>query len=250
MIIKYKSNPEISNNDNIGLVSLTDNIFMLTAKITPKENHINYLKFSVCDETANKEYGFEIDPTLSDTNYSINEEYIISEAFDYKEKQSIAYFGEVFQIKDKKLYKRVTDKDSALEPWIDYYIEGDFTYALKDPKKSNEYKLVAAGKKYVIQKRITNNIKPLCIKLLINNNISHEILYDKNNFYFESPKWIRIIVSEDAKLITIWLKEKEFEKIKTFSYPGGIEKAGIKLSYDNSLELSDISVGFFKTNIE
>lgn len=253
MIVNYKSNPEISNTDNIGLVSLADNIFVFSAKITPAEKHINYIKFTVCDESASKEYGFEIDPSLSATEYTVGEQYISSKPFEYGEKQSIFCFDEVFQIKDKKLYKRVTFKDSALELWSDYYIDNADTYALKDPQKSNDYSLIIRENKCIIQKRIINGVKPLNINALVNDTINCEILYDKNDFYFDTEKWLRIVVSENAKLITVWLKAKkegEFKKIKTFSYPGGIEKAGIKLSYDNSLTLSDISVSFFKTNVE
>lgn len=255
MIVNYKSNPEISNTDNIGLISLADNVFVFTTKITPEANHINYIKFTVCDETASKEYGFEIDPSLNDTPYNVGEHWITTNEFTRKEKQSFSYFNEVFQIKEGKLYKRVSNRDSALEPWIDYYIDDNFTYALKDPQKSNEYGLSKAGKKdtWIVRKRIVDGIKPLSINSIVNENINNEILFDKNSFYFDSEKWLRIIVSENAKLITFWLKsdkDDEFKKIKTFSYPGGIEKAGIKLSYDNSLTLSDISVSFFKTNVE
>ena len=253
MIINYKSNPEISNTDNIGLISLTDNIFVFNAKITPREKYSNYIKFTVCDEFASKEYGFEIDPSLSKTEYTIGDHYISTKPFEYKENQSISCFDEVFQIKNKKLYKRITFKDSALDPWVDYYIDSEGTYALKDPQKSSEYVLIIQGNECVIQKMFIDDIKPLAINTISNNIINCEILYAKNDFYFDTEKWFRIIVSENAKLITFWLKsdkDDEFKKIKTFSYPGGIEKAGIKLSYDNSLTLSDISVSFFKTNIE
>ena len=254
MIINYKSNPKISDTDNIGLVSLADNVFIFTAKITPAENCTNYFKFTVCDESASKEYGFEIDPFLTDTIYEVNDTFISTRPFRYKEGGRIMYFNEVFQIKNDKLYKRISKNDSALENWVDYYIDNGVTYALKASDDSNAYRLQKKhDNMYVIKKNIINNVKPLNIKTLDGKDGINDIVFTENELFFNEEKWLRIIVSENAKLITVWLtdkKENGFKKIKTFSYLGGIEKAGIKLSYDDSLKLSDISASFFKTDIE
>jgi hypothetical protein len=254
MIINYKSNPKISDTDNIGLVSLADNVFIFTAKITPAENCTNYFKFTVCDESASKEYGFEIDPFLTDTIYEVSDTFISTRPFRYKEGGRIMYFNEVFQIKNDKLYKRISKNDSALDNWVDYYIDNGVTYALKASDDSNAYKLQKKhDNMYVIKKNIINNVKPLNIKTLDGKDGINDIVFTENELFFNEEKWLRIIISENTKLITVWLtdkKENGFKKIKTFSYLGGIEKAGIKLSYDDSLKLSDISVSFFKTDIE
>jgi hypothetical protein len=77
------------------------------------------------------------------------------------------------------------------------------------------------------------------------------ILYD-NTECVSDEKLYRIITSEDCKLISLWIKNTEdeiFKKIKTFSYPGGIEKAGIKLSVDDSMELNQLSFSFLQANV-
>lgn len=247
MLKHYKSNPELSNSDDIGLVSLADNNFIFTTKINNLADDILDFKFIVCDETATKNYGFSLSNT-SFKNYSLENNKLISEKFD-KTSVSVYYFDEEFQIKDEKLYKKVTDKDLALENWVDFYVINGITYAYN--KNDKVYELLINNDSYQIAKNI--NIKPFNINILSDENIINEIVYEDDRFYGTNDKWFRIIVSEDAKLISFWYKNKEtdnFLKIKTFSYPGGIEKAGFKLSLSESIVLSDMSFSFFETNVE
>lgn len=247
MLKHYKSNPELSNSNDIGLISLANNNFIFTAKINNLANDILDFKFIVCDESATKNYGFSLSNT-SFKNYNLENDKLISEKFD-KNIASVYYFDEEFQIKDEKLYKKVTDKDSPLEDWADFYIINGITYAYN--KSDKIYELLINKDSYQIAKNI--NIKPFNINILSNDNIIDEIVYENDRFYGTDDKWFRIIVSEDAKLISFWHKNKEtdnFIKIKTFSYPGGIEKAGIKLSLSESIVLSDMSFSFFETNVE
>lgn len=247
MLKHYKSNPELSNSNDIGLISLANNNFIFTTKINNLANDILDFKFIVCDESATKNYGFSLSNT-SFKNYNLENNKLISEKFD-KNIASVYYFDEEFQIKDEKLYKKVTDKDSPLEDWADFYIINGVTYAYN--KSDKVYELLINKDSYQIAKNI--NIKPFNINILSNDNIINEIVYEDDLFYGTNDKWFRIIVSEDAKLISFWHKNKEtdnFIKIKTFSYPGGIEKAGIKLSLSESMVLSDMSFSFFETNVE
>ena len=158
-------------------------------------------------------------------------------------------FPDISDKEIRKLYKKVTDKDSPLEDWADFYIINGITYAYN--KSDKAYTLLINKDSYQIAKNI--NIKPFNINILSNDNIINEIVYENDCFYGTDDKWFRIIVSEDAKLISFWHKNKEtdnFIKIKTFSYSGGIEKAGIKLSLSESIVLSDMSFSFFETNVE
>ena len=96
-----------------------------------------------------------------------------------------------------------------------------------------------------------NDIKPIAMGSIINGVKNETILYD-NTECVSDEKLYRIITSEDCKLISLWIKDTEdeiFKKIKTFSYPGGIEKAGIKLSVDDSMELNQLSFSFLQANI-
>lgn len=244
----FISNPEISNSDNFGLISLADGIFVFTTKINTSVKDILDIEFSVCDENEIKNYGFFIKNTAFN-GYKILNNSFITETFDYIGK-SVFYFDEEFQIKNEKLYKKITNNDSPNDAWADYYILNGNTYASLDPEKNNKFKLIKANNKYQIAKNI-ENIKPLAIGSITNSNIKEEIIYDGDDFYPGNDKIYRIIVSEKAKLISLWVKNKDenFKKIKTFSYPGGIEKAGIKLSYENNIKLSELSFSFFKANV-
>ena len=244
MLINYVSNPKLSNTKDIGLISLSDDIFVFTTKIIFNDENSMDFNFKVCDETASKEYGFYIKNTKF-SDYNLTHKGLESMPFTY-EGGSIFYFNEEFQIKNEKLYKKITEKDSAIENWTDFYISDNITFAHKD----TPFKLVKKGNSYTIIKE-TNNVKPVAIGSIINDTISEEILYNDINF-IRNEKWYRIIVSEKCKLISLWVKNTEneiFKKIKTFSYPGGIEKAGIKLSVDESMELNQLSFSFLKANV-
>lgn len=244
----FISNPKISNSDKFGLISLEDDIFVFTTKIDSSVKDILDIEFSVCNEDETKNYGFFIKNTAFN-NYKVLNNSFITEIFDYVGK-SVYYFGEEFQIKNEKLYKKITNHDSPNDDWDDFYILNGNTYASLNLEKNNKFKLIKTNNRYQIAKNIEVN-KPLAIGSIINSNIKEEIIYDNDDFYPNDDKIYRIIVSEKAKLISLWVKNKDenFKKIKTFSYPGGIEKAGIKLSYENNIKLNEMSFSFFKANI-
>lgn len=247
MLVKYISNPKISNNDNIGLVSLADGIFVFTTKIISNINNKLDFRFIVCDENKNDKYGFFIKNTEFE-KYELKDNIFVTEIFSNNE-EPIFYFNEEFEIKNEKLYKRVTEKDSANKDWIDYYIKNNKTFALENPDNS-DYSLIKEDKNY----RISNNKfnTPLNIGIITNSDIKQIVEYETDDLQINGEKWYRIIISEKAKLISIWSKnntEDKFKKIKTFSYPGGLEKAGIKLCYENNIKLNELSFSFLKADV-
>ena len=247
MLVKYISNPKISNNDSIGLISLADGIFVFTTKIISNINNKLDFQFVVCDENKNDKYGFFIKNTQFE-NYELTNNTFVTEIFSYNE-GPVFYFNEEFEIKNEKLYKRITEKDSANKDWIDYYIKNNKTFALQNPINS-DYSLIKEGKNY----RILNNKfnTPLNIGIITDSTIKQSVEYDTEDLIINEEKWYRIIISEKAKLISIWTKkdnETNFKKIKTFSYPGGLEKAGIKLCYENNIKLNELSISFLKADV-
>ena len=252
MIKKYKSNSELSGS-SIGLISLADTAYIFTTKIKADNPDKLYFKLTVSDETANKNYSFEIDNSLKLTQYDSNIGVLSTKPFYYKKDSFIKYFGETFQIKNNKLYKLLTADDLSSYGWADYYIIDGNTYATKKDNTQEDYHLSISGPRYIIKKKIDKNVKPLCLYSWKNDKYESEIIDYMSEFHISGEKWFRFIVSEDAKLISIWVKNSQddvFKKIKTFSYPGGIEKATIKLEYEDSIELNDLSFSFFKTDVE
>lgn len=244
MLVNYASNPKLSDSKDIGLISLAQDVFVFTTKINFNSDHKLDFNFNVCNETATKEYGFYIKNTEF-IGYTLSPEGLETIPFIHDD-NSIFYFDEEFQIKNEKLYKKVTEKDSALENWTDYYLVDGKTFAHKD----KPFKLIKKGNTYTIIKEI-NNIKPIAMGSIINGVKNESILYDDTECVSDE-KVYRIITSEDCKLISLWIKNSEdeiFKKIKTFSYPGGIEKAGIKLSVDDSMELNQLSFSFLQANV-
>lgn len=253
-MIYYISNPKISDSTtDRGYVSLLDNSFVYTAKITQADKAIMELNFEIGDETADAIYGFKLSTTEIE-GYSAENGSLVSEPFSTTD-VSVFFFEEEFRVINDdgvyKLYKRVTEKDYGGEDWADYFIEGDKVFAYNAGESI--YTLRQTDDIFVIfraaKKEPTISVKSYDGNTLIEN----EVLFDDNNIYYTpEDKWYRFVVSEGGKLITIWRStydDMHFDKLKTFSFPGGLEKAYIKFGVADRMLLSDMSFSFFKTNV-
>lgn len=253
-MIYYITNPELSEGaTDKGYISLSDGSFICTAKITNGDKANTELYFEMGDDSANKKYGFSIS-TVDFDRYTVKDNLLITEPFNTTD-ISVYYFDEEFRIKlvrgIYRLYKKVTNEDSPLESWGHYFVDKGVTFAYNTDDKI--YTLIKEGNTYRISKNIKNAPPPLTIKTFINDEVSSEISFKNNIFYIEDTKWYKFIISEGGKLISIWRSLEDpshFEKIKTLSYPGGLERAYIKLGISESMHLSNMSFSFFKTDVE
>lgn len=257
----YISNPSLSDSSTgMGVVSLK-NDFIFSTKVIQKDKTTFNLKFHIRNEDESKEYIVSLSNTNFDGNYILTDSYITSSARLNPVLGKHSYFYESFVVKSLNgkyyLYKLITDKDSPTTNWLDYFKDDMGIYAYTEDDIG--YALVYKNNNYYIEK--TNKlradgspIKPTLIKSISNGTTtSSEILYDENNvFDSNDDRWYRFIVSQNASLVTLWIKndnEESYKKVKTFSFQGEIEKAGFKLSFDENMELNDLSFSFFKSDI-
>jgi hypothetical protein len=247
----YISNPSISPEGEIGLVSFEkDFIFSSLIEYTNTNNFI----FAITDENIND----IVELSISDTNFddytlSEDEKYLISGQIT--ENTEIECFGEVFEIRDNILYKKITLKDSANEEWLDLFKRNNDVYAAS--KSSKFDLLIEDTKKYIRRKNASNSAglmyKPCKFNMSFNGELIYStILYDAENIFdTNSSKYFRLVVNE-GKNLSLLIKDKDannFKKIKTFSFPKRLTKGGIKLSIDESMNLSQLSFSFLKADI-
>lgn len=259
----YISNPELSgSSSDIGLVSLEEgHDFILSASITQLNKESFNLKFHVLNEDASKEYTISFSNTNFDGNYVLTDPYVTTSSKLNPILGKHTYFYQRFCIKQLsdgsyRLYKKITSEDSPNLNWKDYFKDEEGTFAYSDELG---YSLINKNGSYYIQKvnKLREDglpIKPMLVKSTSGStNLTNEILFDNNNFLDSNDNnFIRIIISPFAEMITFWVKKEVsdvYKKEKTFSFPGGIEKAGFKLSFDGGMSINDLSFSFFKSNI-
>jgi hypothetical protein len=244
----YISNPAISNGTSrIGLVSF-DGEFLLSTLVNKKDD-IDLI-FTVTDKSINDIVTVKVtNKNFIDFKISDDRTYIFSEKFAIT--SNIYFFGEEFAIRNNMLYKKIKSSDSALEQWTDYYYDEGELYGRSN---SSPFGLIIEKDGYIIKR---NLLSGEILTNLFEISLYHgdalqfnEILEDESIFLADSFN-CRFVIN-DGKLLSLLAKEKTaetYKKIRTFSFPKRLDNGGIKISFNDSMELNQLSFSFLQANV-
>ena len=222
--------------------------FVFTFDVAGKVHRDFNLKFKVSKGTIVNEFSINnnftsytlksgISPNFSAVKKKISDTTVTINFFD---DELIIYEGEVYKQFDgesQSEIKRFYRKDEKLYVKTDLYSFSDEYIIRKNPQiKEGEY------------------LRPVMVKKTFKNG-SQETNQTEHFDTLDNPvnsnenKTYRIIVSDDACLISFLIKEGEaFKTIKNFTYPTTqvISEGTITLEIDNDMELSNLYFSFFK----
>jgi hypothetical protein len=207
------------------------------------------LKFLVESEDSTKSNGFKIS--------NIPSQYKVKDSLKYSLKlcnkdidNFLNYYDDELAIFDNKVYSEL--KSTNTSNVQNFYAVNNKIYVLTD-----KYKFENDSSNYIKRFNDKNSkgyyIRPSEVKKFENNSVSETQYYTDSNNKFDASisKTFRIIVSNKAQYISIWIKENgKFEQIKTFSYLNMIEKGFIKLILDSDMELSNLCFTFLEADIK
>lgn len=207
------------------------------------------LKFLVESENSTKSNGFKIS--------NIPSQYKVKESLEYSLKlcnkntdDFLNYYDDELAIFNNNVYSELkTTNTSNVQNF--YNINGKI-YVLTD-----KYEFESDSSNYIKRFNDKNSkdyyIRPSEVKKFENNNVTETSYYtdSTNKFDASIAKTFRIIVSNKAQYISIWVKENDkFEQIKTFSYLNVIEKGFIKLMIDSDMNLSNLRFTFLEADVK
>lgn len=207
------------------------------------------LKFLVESSDSTKSNGFKI------TN--IPSQYTVKESLEYSLKQCnrasdefLTYYDDNLAIFNNNVYSELKTTDTSNVK--NFYNINDKVYVLTD-----KYSFKTNSSNYIKRFNDKNSkgyyIRPSEVKKFENNNVTETNYYTDSNNKFDASiaKTFRIIVSNKAQYISIWVKENgKFEQIKTFSYLNTIEKGFIKLTIDSDMNLSNLCFTFLEADVK
>lgn len=230
-----------------------------------KSSSINFAKdfiFSFCCNSLNEEKNFLMNLTVG-KNYlklcdASNDGYKISENNEFTLKEitleddesnlsSVSFLNDELYLRENTIFQKYNnEKVDNIKGYI--YIDGQL-YIVSD-KYSLE---IIDSKTYIKCYNNKDKNGNFLIPHGINGNFNEKELYfiDENNpLDIKEKKTYQIIVSNKTKTISLWYKtDKNFKKIKSFSYSSETEKGNIKLELNN-IELSDLHFSFFDSDIK
>lgn len=242
----YISNTKIKFNDNKD--------FIFTFDVTGSEHRDFNLSFKIND---NKNYlnMFSIRNNLLDNFYKDN--YITDDFSKVKKKivstdNVINFFKDALVIYDKEVYKQITGESRS--EIKGFYRKGETVYI-----KTDLYNCSVENGALIVSRKnpqLPNGeyLRPVVIvkTYQIGHEIKNEIDYFDtldNPINSNENKTYRIIVSDNACLISLLIKEGEaFKTITTFTYPPTqmIDEGTITLEIDDKMELSNLHFSFFE----
>lgn len=224
-----------------------DKDFIFTFDVEGKEHRDFALKFKIGDTIYNE---FTISNNLNNT-YTIKSG--ISPDFSVVKKkvsnidEVIKFFDDDIIIYNGEAYKKF-NSESQYEI-KGFYRKDDVLYVKTD--------LYSFENSYIIRKspELKENVylRPVMVKKTFKNGAEQT----QTNYFdtLDNPinsnesKTYRIIVSDNACLISFLVKEKDsFKAIKNFTYPTTqeISEGKITLEVDNDMQLSNLHFSFFK----
>lgn len=244
----YISNPEISNGTSkVGIVSFEKEF--LFSFLANKNDDLDLI-FSIVDENINDLVTLKIS-NKNFIDFTISEDKTYITSAKTKKIKGIEFFGEVFDIKDNLLYKKIKNTDSPLEKWVDYYYDGDEIYARSD---SSLFELIIEKDGYIIKKNIVNDnidTKLVEVSLYHGNELRFNEILENENILLSDTFNCRFVIV-DGKILSLLIKEENaetYKKVRTFSFPKRFSQGGIKLAIDESMELNQLSVSFLKADV-